>query len=126
MKIKDIIAILALAVMPSFAMAQTAADIASMRKDAAAGNIRAQVALGNCYLGGKGVKANFNEAVKWYRKAAELGDANAQSILGICYYEGEGVTQDNAEAVKWYRMASGQDDAGAQYILGLFYSIAVR
>ena len=84
MKIKDIIAILALAIMPSFAMAQTAADIASMRKDAAAGNIRAQVALGNCYLGGKGVKANFNEAVKWYRMAADKGNTEAQFNLAFC------------------------------------------
>ena len=80
-----------LCLVASATTAQTAADIASMRRDAEAGNIRAQVVLGNCLLSGKGVNANHAEAVKWFARAAESGDIEALFNLAFCHENGYGV-----------------------------------
>ena len=43
------------------------------------------------YEKGKGVKQDYNKAVKWYTKSAEQGYADAQCNLGYMYSHGEGV-----------------------------------
>ena len=40
---------------------------------------------GGCYNLGKGVKQDFEEAVKYYKLSADQGFANAQCNLGISY-----------------------------------------
>ncbi|MBR7065430.1 MAG: SEL1-like repeat protein, partial [Prevotella sp.] len=70
MRKRGIIAALALMVLTLTTSAQNAANIASLRKDAAAGNVKAQVALANRLLSGKGVQTNYQEAAEWFAKAA--------------------------------------------------------
>jgi hypothetical protein len=85
------------------------------------GDALAQCALGACYESGRGVAADFAQAVKWYRKAAEQGDALAQSALGACYEKGRGVRKDLNEAVKWYARSAAQGCPHGQYNLGTCY-----
>ena len=82
---------------------------------------QAQVALGDSYLTGTGVKADPGKAAWWYRQAAEQGNAGAQVRLGQLYEQGIGVTQDLTEAFRWYGMAADQGAAAAQANVGDLY-----
>ena len=57
--------------------------------NAAAGDPDAQVALSQCYLLGKGVEKNTNEAVRLLRLAAESNNSGALSILATMFLNGE-------------------------------------
>ena len=50
---------------------------------------------------GSGVKADPNEALKWYSKAAAQGQAEAQTNLASIY-------EDRLDWVKFYRLAADQ------------------
>jgi uncharacterized protein len=67
------------------------------------------------------VRADYPEAVRWFRLAAGQGNAFAQYSLGFMYDNGEGVPENDAEAVRWYRLAADQGDADAQLNLGVMY-----
>jgi len=113
--------LLAAAILTLLATASLSADVKTLRKQAEAGDAKAQFTIGSMYENGSGVKQDYAEAAKWYRKAAERGDARAQYNLGIMYQNGWGVPQDATEAVKWYRKAAVQGAAPAQYNLGFMY-----
>ena len=98
------------------------AQIAILKKKAAAGDASAQSSLGFAYDYGRGVPEDKAEAVKWYRLAAAQGYAIAQFNLGTMYARGRGVPQDKTESVKWYRLAAAQGLAIAQYNLGYAYA----
>ena len=106
------------------------------------GNAQAQFCIGRYYDIGRGVRRDYNEAVKWYRKAAEQdyvyafyelevieclrkpaeqGDVCAQFNTGIYYFE-DGVQQDYIEAVKWFMKAAEQGHISAQCNLGYCYA----
>jgi TPR repeat protein len=85
------------------------------------GNAKAQMWLGNMYIGGQGVPQDYQEALRWYRKAAEQGDAQALFNLGTMYENGEGIPQDYEEALRWYRKAAEQDNKDALLFLGFMY-----
>jgi len=97
------------------------ADIKTLRKQADAGDAKAQFNIGAMYENGSGVKQDYEEAARWYRKAAAMGDARAQYNLGIMHQNGFGVPRNDTEAVKWYRKAAMQGAASAQYNLGFMY-----
>lgn len=91
------------------------------RKDAEAGDHRAQYELGYCYEQGVGVAHDKIEAVKWYRRSAEGGYAPAQFVLG-CFHQGFGLLDyDHDQVLKWYGKASDQGYAKAQFNLGCYY-----
>ena len=85
--------------------------------------------LGAAYEQGWFGRANFHEALKWFRRAAAQGDPDAQNASGQMYQDGEGVTQDYAEAAKWFRVAAehtpdlggagqGRNNLGLLYLNG--------
>jgi TPR repeat protein len=97
-----------------------------------AGDVAAQVQVGDAYAAGKGVPreprqlaADYKQAADWYRKAADHGNVAAQIHLGDLYRDGRGVARDMAQAVVWYRKAADLGDAGAQGTLGLLYSVGM-
>jgi TPR repeat protein len=94
----------------------------SLKKEAAQGDVEAQLSLGSRYLRGRGVPQDYAEALKWFRLAADQGNADAQSSLGAMYYEGKGTPPNYAGALKWFRLAADQGNAGAQHNLGFMYS----
>ncbi|MBU0766762.1 sel1 repeat family protein [Patescibacteria group bacterium] len=95
--------------------------IATLEREAAEGNVRAQAILASKYVNGEGVLENSSKAAQLYRTAAEQGDGGSQFMLGLMYSIGEGVPQDDAEAIRWYEKASEQGVAGATYQLGRRY-----
>lgn len=92
------------------------------QKAAENGDPWAQVELGQCYLEGRGVNKNEEEAFSLFKKAADRGYADGQYYLGWCCEKGIGVTQDYAKAVLWYQKAAQQGDEESQARLGWFYS----
>jgi TPR repeat protein len=96
-----------------------------LRKNAEAGIVADQVKLAGCYAEGRGVKANMQEAAKWYRAAAEKGNVAAMCHLGRSYEKGSGVKKNELEALKWYRKAAGQGDAYGEFLLGVAYECGV-
>jgi hypothetical protein len=104
----------------------TEVDRKTLLAKAQRGDRGSQMWLGAAYEQGGFGKANFHEALKWFRKAAAQGDPDAQNELGQMYQGGEGVQQDFTEAAKWYRIAAEHvpDFGGAgqgRNNLGLLY-----
>lgn len=89
---------------------------------AEAGNVVAQVNLGNLYMKGWGVEQDYALALRWYRSAADQGERMAQTKLGILYYFGLGTDKNPAEAARWFQKAAGQGEIRAQSILGTLYA----
>ncbi len=88
---------------------------------AEAGDLDAQVALGQVLESGRGGAPDYVAAAVWYRRAAAAGNPLGQYRLGQLHEYGHGVDQDYAAAARWYRAAAegGSDVAGFQ--LGYLY-----
>ena len=99
-------------------------DAASITRKAEAGDLEAQVTLGDSYGGREnyGLKRDLALAAQWYRKAAEKGHREAQHKLGMCYSFGQGIPQDDAAAAQWYRKAAEAGLPAAQTSLGYCYA----
>ena len=67
------------------------------KKDALAGNVKAQAALGTAYALGKGTEKDLKEALKWYKKAAENGDEMAYYLLNRLETQQMEQEESNAE-----------------------------
>ena len=61
--------------------------------------------LGKCYLAGRGVEKNVEEAVRLFRESAEMEDPEGQLLFGLCHLGGVGVEKNESIARKWIRMA---------------------
>ena len=88
-------------------------DIEKLRRQAEAGDPKAQVQLGNAYYVGTFVLKDYAEAARWFKKAAEQGYAGAQTRLGGMYENGLGVELDQDMAAYWYSKAAEQGYPGA-------------
>lgn len=117
--------------------------------EAAAGNSHAQYDVGTMYQNGRGVAADRDKAIEWYRRAAAQdnpqavsrlkliqaneqrfrnalvlageGDAESRYTLGKMYMEGIGVQADPAQAASWYAKAAEQGHEKAAFRLGLLH-----
>lgn len=94
-------------------------DPDTLRANAEAGDVEAELALANAYHTGDGVTQNYAEAALWAEKAAKQGNAAAQNLLGRYAFGGLGVEQDRTTALKWLRAAAEQGDAQHLYDLGV-------
>lgn len=92
-----------------------------LRKEADAGNERAQAILGKRYVEDFDVPKDAAKALEWYLKSAALGNAKVQINLGDMYAEGRGVSKDEAKAFEWYQKAAAQGNAEAQFRLAGMY-----
>ena len=93
----------------------------SLLAKANAGELGAQVQLGDAYFRGKGVRRDYARAAIWYRKAADQGDADSQYMLGGLYHLGEGVQQDDAQAFAWSMKAAEQGQKEAAFFISTCY-----
>ena len=82
-----------------------------------AGNARAQVAIAEAFIDGRGVETDVKLADRWLTLAAEQGDAIGQRRLAEFHFKGEGGQPDQAQARLWYARAAEQGDAAAQDML---------
>jgi hypothetical protein len=101
-----------------------------LRKDAEAGDAKAQNGLGVMYYTGEAIskdpsgKILSNDpatAAAWFHRSAAQGYADAQFNLGLMYANGEGVPQDAAKAVELFKQAADQGNVDAQNNLGVMY-----
>ena len=81
-------------------------NLEELKKQAEAGNPRAQAELGKCYEEGKGVPQSLSQAASLYRQAAEQGHPEAQLALAACFEQGLGVDRNPAAARYWRRRAA--------------------
>ncbi|MBI5210387.1 MAG: SUMF1/EgtB/PvdO family nonheme iron enzyme [Elusimicrobia bacterium] len=94
-----------------------------LRRLAAAGDAKAQSALGDIYAEGRGVPKDFKEAVKWYLMADARGDLNAQRKAGRIFAEGRrGVAADGPEALRLLLRAAKKGDVESWGVLAWLYS----
>jgi len=98
----------------------TVLGINLLRKAADSGQAEAQDDLGTIYYKGRGVAADPQTAMPWYRKSAEQGLAQGEHDLAEMYMYVEGF-KDPKAAFEWYRKAAEQGDASSQWSLGSFY-----
>jgi len=75
---------------------------------AKAGNLKAQVAVGDRLLRGNGVNRNPVYAAQWYKLAADKGLPEAQFKLAELYDTGIGVKRDTAKAEELYKAAAAK------------------
>lgn len=99
------------------ASAQTAQEVAALRKAAQAGDAASQVSLGRMYLDGKGVPLDMSQGVMWLSKAAEQGHPHAQYLLGVLYSG-----KDERASLSWFTKAATQGYVSAQVFLGAIYA----
>ena len=107
--------------------------IMQVRKEALAGNARAQDVMGNLHIhygaifreSGKSawddLRHDSARAAYWFRKAADQKIEDAQNQLGFLYYSGEGLSRNFAQAAYWFRKAADQGSVDAQDQLGVMY-----
>ena len=75
------------------------------------------LAMGWFYLNGVGVKANVEEAIRWYRKSARQGDERAMFSLGqIAYF-----ARDYSDALLWFKRAANNGHNRSDYWIGKLY-----
>lgn len=95
---------------------------AVLREAAAAGNAAAEYEVGLRYAEGRGVTANYSEAVRWLDLASKQGLAMAQFRLAGFYEKGVGVKKDVETARRLYKAAAEQGNAKAMHNLAVLYA----
>lgn len=87
---------------------------------AAAGNHHeAAYNLAIAYQQGKGITADQQQALNYYRQSAELGNPKAMRNLALLYEKGEGVEKDLSRAFSLYQSSAEQGLTDSQLKTGL-------
>lgn len=101
-----------------------------LRKDADAGDAKAQNGLGVMYYTGEAISKDSSgkilsndpvTAAAWFHRSAAQGYADAQFNLGLMYANGEGVGKDPVKAVELFQKAADQGNVDAENNLGVMY-----
>jgi tetratricopeptide (TPR) repeat protein len=94
--------------------AEAARTVSTLRSAAQTGDAQAQFELGEAYRTGRGIAADPDMAILWYRRAAAKGHAQASDELGfLLFAKGE-----RREAIAFIEKAAAHGDARAFYLLG--------
>lgn len=97
-------------------------SLATLEKQATAGDMEAQLALADRYYKGQGVVKNTAKAAQWYQVLAEKGFVQAQLALGLMHIKGDGVAHDDKKAIHWLTQAAENKSSAAQHLLGIAYA----
>lgn len=95
---------------------------AALREAAAKGDARALFEIGNRYMEGRGVTADFTKAAQWYDISAGQGFAPAQYRLGNFNEKGLGMPRDLDKAKTWYQLSAQQGNASAMHNLAVLFA----
>lgn len=95
---------------------------AKLRDAALKGDPKAAYEIASRYADGKGVTANYAEAVKWYDRAAQRGLVPAMFRLGSLYEKGLGVPKDVGAAKRSYIAAAEGGNAKAMHNLAVLFA----
>lgn len=91
--------------------------IKELTEKAKKGDVEAQTELGEIYLQGNGVKADYKKSMEWSKKAAEKKNYRAMRNIGILYLEGLGVKKDYKKAFDSFSSSvDGGDAQGPRYL----------
>ena len=93
-----------------------------LRKRATAGEVDAQIRMGNRYLCGVTVEVDLDEAAKWFLLAGKSGSADGFMSLGL-HYSGSAKPRDVVKAMHFYEKAAKLGHVDAQLNLGRFYFV---
>ncbi len=94
-------------------------NVDQLRASAEGGSAEAQQRLGDLYIDGHGVLANYSLAATWYNRAAVQGDPVAQFKIGYLTGHGLGVPVNPAKAMEWYGFAAEQGHLPSQVKFGI-------
>lgn len=95
--------------------------LAYVQRSAELGYVRAQAALGEDYLNGKGVPKDEQKAFHWLSLAAAQHSRAAEDLMGEFYQDGTVVPRDMAKAVQYFTASAAQHYGPAEMDLGLAY-----
>jgi localization factor PodJL len=90
-----------------------------LRAAALKGDPSAAYEIGLRFAEGKGIAANYDEAVKWFDRAAQAGVVPAIFRLGTFYEKGLAVRKDVDIARRYYVQAAGRGNAKAMHNLAV-------
>ena len=96
------------------APAGAAPDLTALQAKAQAGDAEAQFKMGEAYRVGKGVTADQEAAIMWYRRATAQGHVRASEELGFALF----AHGDRHEAMPYIEKAAARGEARAFYLLG--------
>lgn len=88
--------------------------ISEWRPLAERGDADAQFNMGQAAKLGRGVPADMNAAIDWYRKAAAQGHTRAEDNLGLLMFQ----QGDRAGAMPYLQRAAARGEPRAQYVVG--------
>lgn len=94
-----------------------------IEKAAQMGYVKAQAALGEDYLNGKGQPKDPKKAFDWLKLAADQNSRAAQDLMGEFYEDGEVVPRDQAKAIHFFNLSAAQHYGPAERDLGLDYEL---
>lgn len=95
---------------------------AALRSAAMKGDAKAAYEIASRYADGKGVTANYAEAIKWFDRAAQKGLVPAQFRLGSLYEKGLGTGKDIGAAKRSYIAAAEGGNAKAMHNLAVLFA----
>ncbi len=75
-------------------------------KAAYLGHVKAQLALGEAYRSGWGVKLDPDQGYVWDKKATDQGSAAGMRAMGEYYLLGKPFEKEPKKAAKWFRRAA--------------------
>nr|VVV06337.1 Secretory immunoglobulin A-binding protein EsiB [Aliivibrio wodanis] len=90
-------------------------------KAARLGNMIGQYCLATCYMDGRGVERDEEQAFYWMKCSAEQGLIVAEYRMGVLAEKGKTVNQGLNNAFKWYKKAAYKGMEDAQYKLAMCY-----
>lgn len=93
---------------------RAAPELAALQAKAQTGDADAEFALAEAYRAGKGVGADAENAIMWYRRAANHGHIRASEELGFALF----AHGDRREAMPYIEKAAARGEARAFYLLG--------
>ncbi len=91
------------------------------QRRANAGDVVAQLELGERFANGRGVPKDDAQAFQWNLRAAQAGNATGELRVGVAYALGRGVARDYDQAFSWMQRASDQQNITATAHLGELY-----
>jgi len=106
---------------PESAAGPTEREVEAATSRAAAGDVEAQLRIGQWKLKSATRPSDYLEAAGWLRKAAESGNPEAEYQLATVYQAGRGVQQDDTNAVFWFQKAAARQHTAALFNLGSMY-----
>lgn len=92
-----------------------------LRKRAAAGDVDAQIRMGNRYLCGVTVEVDLDEAAKWFLLAGKSGSADGFMSLGL-HYSGSAKPRDVAKAMHFTKRPRSSGTSMRSLISAAFIS----